>query len=184
MTDVLSLFSEENVQADIKAFKKLLGHIKEIDEGHSTVLIVQVENEPGLLSDSRDGSELANAVFSKDVPSELIEFLDNDYDGLHVDLKKNLKYFAGNKQRKGNWDSVLGRSAQTDELFMAYHYATYINKVASAGKSVYPLPLYTNVWLNNAGDDSENDFPTVVGGGDQPGDYPSGGATSNVLDIW
>lgn len=178
------MFSEENLQADIKAFEKLVAHIKDIDEGHNTVLMVQVENEPGLLFDSRDGSELANAQFAKDVPSELVEFFDADYEGLHPDLKKNLGYFTEVKQRSSNWEGVFGKSVQTDELFMAYHYATYINKVAAAGKTVYPLPLYTNVWQNYAGDDSDNDFPVVVGGGGKPGDYPSGGGTSNVLDIW
>jgi hypothetical protein len=182
--DVLSLFSEENVQADTKAFEKLLAHVREIDEGHHTVIMVQVENEPGLLFDSRDGSALADAVFAKDVPSELIEFLEKGYDGLHGDLKKNLGTFAEGKRREGSWESVFGKSAQTDELFMAYHYAKFINKVAFAGKTAYPLPLYTNVWLNNASDDSANDFPIVVGGGGEPGDYPSGGGTSNVLDIW
>jgi hypothetical protein len=181
--DVLSLFSEENMQADIKAFEKLLAHVREIDEGHHTVIMVQVENEPGLLFDSRDGSALADAFFAN-VPSELVEFLEKDYDGLHGDLKKNLGPFAEGKQREGSWESVFGKSAQTDELFMAYHYATYINEVASAGKAAYPLPLYTNVWQNYAGDNSANDFPIVAGGGGKPGDYPSGGGTSNVLDIW
>ncbi|KAL5376248.1 hypothetical protein DPSP01_010600 [Paraphaeosphaeria sporulosa] len=184
IADVLTLFSEENLQADITAFQKLLAHIKTIDQGHNTVLMVQVENEPGLLFDSRDGSDLANAAFARTVPSELVEFFDKDYDGLHADLKKNLGHFAGAKQQSGNWESIFGKSAQTDELFMAYHYATYINKVAAAGKASYPLPLYTNVWQNYAADDSDNDFPVVVGGGGKPGDYPSGGGTSNVLDIW
>ncbi|CRK34352.1 hypothetical protein BN1723_004026, partial [Verticillium longisporum] len=67
---------------------------------------------------------------------------------------------------------------------MAYNYAKYLNEVAAAGKAEYDIPLYTNVWLNYAGEDSDNDFPIVVGGGGSPGDYPSGGACSNVLDIW
>ncbi|KAF2022378.1 glycoside hydrolase family 35 protein [Aaosphaeria arxii CBS 175.79] len=184
LADSLSLFSEENVQADIKAFSKLLSHIKEVDEGHNTVLMVQVENEPGLLFDSRDGSDKANEVFSSPVPSKLTEFLDTEYDGLHVDLKKNLKPFVDGKVRSGGWEDIFGKSSQTDELFMAYHYATYIERVASAGKEAYPIILYTNVWQNYAGDDTDNQFPVIVGGGGNPGDYPSGGGTSNVLDIW
>jgi hypothetical protein len=182
--DSLSLFSEENVQADLKAFTKLMTRVKEIDEGHNTVLMVQVENEPGLLFDSRDGSGRANKVFAQDVPSELVEFLDSDYDELHVDLKKNLNRFVAREKWAGIWEELFGTSAQTDELFMAYHYASYINRVASAGKDVYPLSLYTNVWLNHAGEDSDNQFPVIVGGGGKPGDYPSGGGISNVLDIW
>jgi hypothetical protein len=61
-----------------------------------------------------------------------------------------------------------------------YHYARFINRVAKAGKKEYPLPLFTNVWMNYVGDDAGNDFPTVAGGGGHPDDYPSSGATSNV----
>ena len=67
---------------------------------------------------------------------------------------------------------------------MAYHYSHYLNDVASSCKVAYPIPLYTNVWLNYACEDSDNNFPTVVGGGGVPGDYPCGGGMSNVLDIW
>lgn len=146
--------------------------------------MVQVENEPGLLFDSRDGSELANAEFSQDIPPEIIDLLTMHYEGFHPDLKQNLGPFVDRPQRYGNWEAVFGKSAQTDELFMAYHYTKYMNRVASTGKAVYPLPLYANVWQNYAGDNTDNDFPIIAGGGGKPGDYPSGGATTNVLDIW
>jgi hypothetical protein len=185
VADVLSLFCEENVEADAKAFRKLLAHIKEFDEKHSTVLMVQVENEVGLLFDSRDGSAEANKVFAEPVPADLLKFLAEEYDELHADLKDNLKTFvAQSKPQSGCWEEVFGKSNRTDELFMAYHYARYVDRIAAAGKAEYPIPLYTNVWQNYAGEDADNETPTVVGGGGQPGDYPSGGGTTNVLDIW
>jgi hypothetical protein len=57
--------------------------------------------------------------------------------------------------------------------------ATYINSVAQAGKTVYPLPMYENVWMGGAGtNDRFYDF-------DRPGDsYPSGGGQSHTLDLW
>jgi hypothetical protein len=183
--DVLSLFHEQNNEADIRAFKKLLGHVKEIDEGYNTIVMVQVENEVGLLFDSRDASPAANEQFAKLVPADLLKFLAEDYDNLNEDLRANLKTFvAQSKPQSGTWEEVFGKGPKTDELFMAYHYALYVNRVAAAGKEVYPLPLYTNVWQNYAGDNSDNDFPIVVGGGGMPGDYPSGGGISDVLDIW
>lgn len=185
VADVLSLFHEENVEADAKAFRKLLAHVREVDEKDSTVLMVQVENEVGLLFDSRDGSALANRAFAESVPTDLLTFLDEEYDSLHTDLKKNLKTFVErSKPRSGTWEEVFGKSNRTEELFMAYHYAHYVNRVAAAGKAEYPIPLYTNVWQNYAGEDADSDTPIVVGGGGEPGDYPSGGATTNVLDIW
>jgi hypothetical protein len=182
---VLSVFHERNVEADARAFRKLLAHIKEFDERHSTILMVQVENEVGLLFDSRDGSAEANRLFAQTVPLDLVRFLNEFYDSLHDDLKANLATFvARSKPQSGTWEEVFGVSNRTDELFMAYHYAHYLNRVASAGKLEYPIPLYTNVWQNCAEEDIDSDVPIVAGGGGEPGDYPSGGGTSSVLDIW
>lgn len=164
-----------------------MSHLKEFDEAHSTVLMVQVENETGLLGDSRDGSVHAEKAFREPVPSELTKYLASDWDHLHNDIKKlNLTKFNSQDEsaHSGDWESVFGKGPRTDELFMAYHYALYLNEVAAAGKKEYPIPYYTNMWMNYVGEDSDNDFPIVVGGGGMPGDYPSGGAVSNVMDIW
>jgi len=70
---------------------------------------------------------------------------------------------------------------------MAYHYAQYLEQVASEGAAQYDIPLYTNVWQNYFDEDADNSpssGPTVAGGGDKPGDYPSGGGVINVLDVW
>ena len=51
--------------------------------------------------------------------------------------------------------------------------AKYVNEIAAAGKKEYGLPLYVNVWLRE-----QKNFM-------RPGEaYPSGGATSNMLDVW
>lgn len=70
--DVLSIFHEEGAKADAKAFGRFLSHLKEVDSAHSTVLMVQVENETGLLGDSRDGS--AEKRFNESVPLDLLHF--------------------------------------------------------------------------------------------------------------
>lgn len=183
--DVVSIFHDEAPKADAKAFGTLMGHIKEIDEAHSTVVMVQVENETGLLGDSRDGSKAANERFAQPVPKELIDFLETSWDTLTSDFRANFKTFkTPSSKKQGSWEDVFGKGKKTDELFMAYHYAHYLNTVATAGKDKYPIPLYTNVWQNYAGEDADNNFPTVVGGGDDPGDYPSGGGVADVLDVW
>lgn len=180
--DVLSIFHEEALKADTKAFSALMRHVREFDEAHSTVIMVQVENEIGLLGDSRDGSSTANKRFSESVPTPLVQHLSTKWDTLHADLKENLQQFKRLGKSSGSWEAVFGKSQQTDELFMAYHYAIYVEKVAAAGKHEYALPLYTNVWQNYI--DGDIAFPVTVAGGGGPGEYPSGGAVSNVLDIW
>jgi hypothetical protein len=187
VADVLSIFHEEAQMADARAFKALILHIKEVDKNQFTVIMVQVENEVGILGDSRDASPAANDRFTSPVPQKLIDFLTKDWESLHDTLKSNLREFrtySPTDSSNCSWESVFGKSQRTDEMFMAYHYALYLEKVAAAGKEVYPLPMYTNVWQDYAGDDTENDFPVVVGGGGDPGDYPSGGGVANVLDIW
>ncbi|KAL4786290.1 glycoside hydrolase superfamily [Aspergillus varians] len=183
-SSVLSIFHDEAPKSDARAFAELMKHLKEIDEKHSTVIMVQVENETGLLGDSRDASVEAEKRFSEPVPQDLISFLAEDWKSLHVDLQSNLVHFKAKSQPKGSWVEVFGEGPATDELFMAYHYARYLNQVATAGKNEYPIPFYTNVWQNFAGSDCDNDFPVIVGGGGLPGDYPSGGGTTTVLDIW
>ncbi|KAE8419586.1 glycoside hydrolase superfamily [Aspergillus pseudocaelatus] len=182
--DVLSIFHDEAPKSDANAFSHLMRHLRVFDGNHSTVIMVQVENETGLLGDSRDGSSIAEERFSQPVPEDLLTFLAGDWDSLHPDLRSNLVHFKAQSQPRGSWADVFGRGPHTDELFMAYHYAHYLNQVATAGKHEYPIPLYTNVWQNYVGEDGDNDFPIVAGGGGLPGDYPSGGGTSNVLDIW
>ncbi|RHZ61793.1 putative beta-galactosidase [Aspergillus thermomutatus] len=182
--DVVSIFHEAAPKSDARAFAQLMRHLKEFDGDHSTVVMVQVENETGLLGDSRDGSAAADERFSQPVPDDLLTFLARDWDNLHPDLKRNLVQFKAQASPQGSWVEVFGKGPHTDELFMAYHYALYLNQVAAAGKQEYPIPLYTNVWQNYVGDDGDNDFPIVAGGGGMPGDYPSGGGTTTVLDIW
>ncbi|MET0829617.1 MAG: beta-galactosidase, partial [Microbacterium sp.] len=60
---VLSVFSPELREADAKAFEALIRHLVDADPD-GTVVMVQVENESGLLSDSRDRNHLAEAVWS------------------------------------------------------------------------------------------------------------------------
>jgi hypothetical protein len=49
-----------------------LTHLKDFDTDHSTVVMIQVENEPGILSGSRDRSPLADAAFREPVPEALL----------------------------------------------------------------------------------------------------------------
>ncbi|TMB78051.1 MAG: glycoside hydrolase family 42, partial [Chloroflexi bacterium] len=73
--EVLSTLDEANWQADARAFASLMHHIREVDGGDHTVIMMQVENEVGVLGDSRDRSGAANRAFAGPVPQELIDQL-------------------------------------------------------------------------------------------------------------
>src|SRR3974390_29620 len=58
--DVLSAGSHSNLEADKAAFVALMHHLKTLDGSAHTVLMVQVENESGIVGSVRDFSPESN----------------------------------------------------------------------------------------------------------------------------
>lgn len=180
--EMVTPLSNEACAADGRAFAALMRHLAEVDSEHNTVLMVQVENETGLLGDSRDRSRRADKAFHEPVPAALLEHLNK------TDLHPRFKERFPNVPASGlhSWDAIFGAGSAANEAFMAYLISSYVGRVAAAGKKEYNIPLYTNTWLN-FDDPSDLDLrgvPVVVGGGAEPGVYPSGGPCPHVLDIW
>src|ERR1035438_7349278 len=73
--EILSPLGKESMAADARAFAVLMRHIREVDGSAHTVLMMQVENEVGVLGDSRDRSPAANHAFDGQVPKELMAYL-------------------------------------------------------------------------------------------------------------
>lgn len=184
--DVVTPLSSECVKADAKAFSKLLAHLKDFDSDHSTVLMVQIENEPGILSDSRDRSPLAEAAFKEPVPESLLHHLANNQQ--HPRFAKRFSNIP--KDGRHTWEEAFGPGLLADEAFMAFHFSSYLEQVAASGKESYPLPFYANAWLKLDFETMDHSNPpsmvtsAIVAGGDKPGMYPSGGPCQHVLDIW
>lgn len=148
--DGMSVFGPKTLARDRAAFVALMTHLRSYDGTKHTVIMVQVENEPGLLGTIRDHSATANAAYGASVPKDVLK--------------------ATGASGSGDWPTVFGNEAP--EFFSAWSVSRYINSVAAAGKAAYAIPLYVNVWMRYRG---------LI----RPGvDYPSGGATFNVLDIW
>jgi hypothetical protein len=168
-TETISALSSSAMQADAHAFGALMKHVKMVDGVKNTVVMVQVENEVGIIGSARDHSDLANAQFAKAVPAALIYHLEYYKNELQPSLLK-LWQTAGAKT-SGTWTEVFGDSPATDEAFMAWHYGNYINTVTKAGKAAYNIPMFINTWVVQPEDKT-------------PGDYPSGGPQAHVHDIW
>ncbi|SCW83380.1 DUF5597 domain-containing protein [Mucilaginibacter sp. NFR10] len=154
--DSPSPHSKATLDADIKAFSAVMRYLKQADEQH-TVIMVQVENEPGSWDTVRDYSAKAQKLFEGDVPAQLLK-------------PAVLKALNVSEHSKGSWTKVFGDRA--DEYFQAWSIARFIEQVAAAGKAEYPLPLYVNVALR----DPLTNPPATH--------YESGGATDNVIPIW
>lgn len=166
--EILSPFAPENLEADRKAFVALMRHVRQLDEREQTVIMIQVENEIGMLPDARDHSPVANAAFQQAVPKPLMTYLQAHKSALAPALQA--LWQANGFKTTGNWEAVFGKSLATDELFIAWHFAQYTNRITEAGKAQYPLPMFINAALNRPGV--------------KPGDYPSGGPLPHVIDVW
>jgi beta-galactosidase GanA len=123
---VLSPHFQETLDADRRAFRELMRHLRALDGNHQTVIMVQVENEPGVYGSVRDYSPTAEALFAGAVPAALIEALG---------------------ARAGTWAAAFGKDA--DEFFHAWHVARFIGQVAAAGQEEYSLPMYANAALRD-----------------------------------
>jgi Domain of unknown function (DUF5597)/Beta-galactosidase len=123
--DSPSPFSDAFLEADKKAFRALMRHLKQADP-QKTVLLVQVENEPGVWGGVRDYGAEAQKAFAGSVPEKLVK---------------------GLGKQPGTWKEVFGEDA--DETFEAWYTATYIEQVAAAGRAEYGLPMYVNAALRD-----------------------------------
>jgi hypothetical protein len=166
--EILTPLAASTMDADARAYAVLMKHLKEVDSRDHTVLMMQVENEVGVLGDTRDHSAAANKAFASSVPAELTKYLATHRDSLYPDLRA--RWDANGDKSAGTWAEVFGDNVRADEIFMAWHYARFIQTVAAKGKAAYDIPAYVNTWL--AGDDTT------------PGDFPSGCPEPWVVDVW
>jgi hypothetical protein len=154
---VLSPHAKTTLEADKKAYVAMMTHLRQVDEADRTVIMMQVENESGLLGSVRDYSPESNKLFNSPVPASLVTAL---------------------KKKPGTWTEVFG-SRVAEETFTAYYLSSYINEIARAGKQVYPLVAYVNAW--EGGEDTADAFDSFDRAGES---YPSGGPVSHMLDLW
>lgn len=169
--EMLSAFNEENRNADAKAYVALMQHLKDFDKQH-TVIMTQVENEPGCFENYRDFSPASQKAWQSPMPADMIAYLQKNKGKLFPALEK--AWTANGNKTSGTWEEILGKSTDqgefkfyTEELFMAYHYSKFINYITEKGKKVHNLPAFCNGWLYN-----------------NRGFYPHGTINPHVLDAY
>ncbi|MGL4519784.1 MAG: DUF5597 domain-containing protein [Phocaeicola sp.] len=166
--EIASAFSENVFQADSRAFSQWMTHLASIDKEEGTVIMVQIENEIGMLEDARDHSPQANKEFAKEVPAALVNHLVKHKKELHPVMEQ--KWGRQGFKTKGDWEELFGADIYTDELFMAWHYASYVERMAKIAREIYPMPLFVNAAMNSRDR--------------KPGQYPSAGPLAHLIDVW
>ena len=68
--EIASVFSPNVLEADNRAFTRWMKHLAEADKEHGTFLMIQIENEIGMLESARDHSSLADKAFFSPVPEK------------------------------------------------------------------------------------------------------------------
>ena len=140
-TDYISTFCTAAMEADSRAFSALMRHIGERDR-NNYVLFVQVENETGLWQEDMDYCPQARRAYESAVPEELISFLRSNETILPSPMMDC--WVENGRKMKGDWEEVFGDNMYTPAFFMQWAYASYVQKVASAGKKQYDIPMYMN----------------------------------------
>jgi hypothetical protein len=158
--DSPSPFATASLEADARAFAALMAHLKTADP-QRTVLMVQVENEPGTGGNLRDHSPAAQRLFDGPVPADVLK-------AMHVQSGESTP----------NWKEAFGPDAEV--CFHNWAVAKYIGQVAAAGKAVYPLPLYVNAAPGTHRGAALRD-PAKPGG---TASYEDGGPSDNIIPIW
>lgn len=158
-----SSLSQNVLEADKKVFREIMRHIRETDREEQTVVMVQVENEIGMVKEPRDYSKDATRMYNAQVPKQLTDYLMKHRKSLN---NPRLQISSA----KGTWAEMFGNDMYAEEIFQAWTYALYVEQIAKAGKEVYDLPMYINVALN-----SRNR---------KPGEYPSAGPLAHLIDVW
>lgn len=166
--EIASSFSDNVLEADNRAFSQLMRHIAAVDKEIGTVIMMQIENEIGMLENARDYSKEANKLFEAEVPESLIKYLNKNKKDLHPWLLKKWEQQA--YKTKGNWKNIFGDDLYTEEIFMAWSYSQYVEKLAQSARSIHNIPLFVNAAMN-----SRNR---------KPGEYPSAGPLAHLIDIW
>lgn len=166
--EMLTSFHRNNLEADQKAFRRLMEFVRIVDGRDHTVIMVQVENEIGMIPSARDHSSDATQAYRGQVPAELLSYLRGRRDTLQPELRAHWE--KNGALTSGTWEEVFGTGLESEEIFTAWHGARYTEEVTRAGKDIYPLPMFVNAAL--------------IREGYKPGQYPSGGPLPHLMDIW
>jgi beta-galactosidase GanA len=165
--EILSAFAPATRDADMRAFAAFVEHLAKVD-AQGTVLMVQVENEIGMLPVAREHGAVADKLFAGSVPAELMRALGARGERLAPELRD--RWQAQGAKSSGSWAQVFGEDEWGQEVFTAWHYARFVEALVVAAKKSYEIPMYANVALNRTGR--------------KPGEYPSGGPLPHLLDVW
>jgi beta-galactosidase GanA len=169
--EILTPFDPDTLAADKAALGAVMRHLARADREH-TVVMLQIENEVGMLPEVRDYSEQAEQAWNGPVPPAFLSYLTAHRAEKIPVLQPELRQLweAQGAKVAGSWQDVLGNSIAAQEIFQAWGYAAFLDGLAQSARTAYPIPTFINVALNRPGR--------------KPGEYPSAGPLPHLFDVW
>jgi beta-galactosidase GanA len=166
--EIVGPWVSELLRVDVRAFEAMMATVARLDPEGKVVIAVQVENEIGMLPDARDHSPDGDRLWAAEVPGALLQRL---AEGTWPETESAVRLWRENGRRDhGTWSQVFGESLAAQEIFTAWHFATFVQQLAQKGKAKHALPMYVNAAL--------------IRPGYQPGQYPSGGPLPHLFNVW
>jgi hypothetical protein len=163
-------FSDANQEADATAFAALMRRLRPVDHD-GTVIMVQVENEVGLLGAARLFSPDAVRAWSSHVPQPLL-----------AELRR-----GASSARPKSSRNRCGTSWPATRIVSPNVYGLALRERcragAAAGVAEFDVPAFVNAWLDASVPDPDPDWP-LIADGQRPGEYPSGGPLPHVAVAW
>ncbi len=137
--EIASCFSDNVLQADLKAFSALMQHIAEKDPQREVVIMMQIENEIGMLESARDHSPLAEKVYQEERWAE--RYGTDDY----ADEKFMAKHYA-------RYVEHLAKAARRIHDMPLYVNAAMNSRGRRPGEypSAGPLAHLADIWKSEA----------------------------------
>lgn len=166
--ETLSVFSANLLAADRRAYVELNKRIRQNDPNHR-IIMMQPQNEVGLLGTDFDYSPLGLRALKQPVPERLTTYLAANRATLRPEFAALWR--SGGSKTSGTWLEVFGDNVHAREALLAWSYASFINELATAGREIVDLPTFVNAWI------VQNDK-------ELPGSYPAGGPVSRVMDVY
>ena len=98
-----------------------------------------------MIPEPRDHSEKSEQAYRSEVPDKLVSLAAKGELGPEV----GALWEAGRSARaEGTWSEVFGSEPEGEEVFSAWQFSNYVEKIAAAGKREYPLPMFANAALD------------------------------------
>ncbi len=137
--EIASCFSPNVLQADLKAFTALMHHLAEKDKGMGTVIMMQIENEIGMLESARDHSPLAEKVYNEE------KWAEKHGTDVYADEQFMAKYYA-------RYVEHLAKAARQIYDMPLYVNAAMNSRGRKPGEypSAGPLAHLYNIWHEEA----------------------------------